>query len=177
MPGDPAVALALTPDWFQFAAHASEAPLAVALMLWAIERHLDGRRDHALGLGALACLLRPELFPFLCAYPLWLWRAEPTRRSLIAGLMLVVPLAWTVPEWIGSGNPLGGGEQARSEPRWSLSHAEQPWRRALVRVDNHTGTAVELLALAAVVFAIARRQQPSSCSPLLRSSRPRSTCS
>ena len=153
-----AVALALTPDWFQFAAHASEAPLAVALMLWAIERHLDGRRDHALGLGALACLLRPELFPFLCAYALWLWRAEPTRRSLIAGLMLVVPLAWTVPEWIGSGNPLGGGEQARSEPRWSLSHAEQPWRRALVRVDNHTGTAVELLALAAVVFAIARRQ-------------------
>ena len=66
-----AVALLLTPDWFQFAAHGSEAPLAVALMLWAIERHLDGRRDHAVVLGTLACLLRPELVPFLGLYGLW----------------------------------------------------------------------------------------------------------
>ena len=53
-----AVALFLTPDWLQFTAHGSEAPLAVALMLWAIERHLDERPGHALALGTLACLLR-----------------------------------------------------------------------------------------------------------------------
>ena len=61
--GVAAVALALTPGWFH-SRRSNEAPLAVAFMLWAIERHLDRRRDYALVLGALACLLRPELFPF-----------------------------------------------------------------------------------------------------------------
>src|SRR5918999_1404336 len=132
--------------------------LAVALMLWAVERHLDGRRGHALALGALVCLLRPELFPFLAAYVLWLAWIEPGRRRVVAALLLAIPLAWVVPEWIGSGDPLDGGSQARSEPYWSLSHAERPWLRALERVHNHAGLAVELLAAAAVVAAGAVRR-------------------
>jgi hypothetical protein len=151
-------ALVLTPDWFQFTAHATEAPLAVALMLWAILRHLDGHRGQAMVLGALVCLLRPEVFPFLVLYLLWLWRAEPRRRLLVAALMLIIPLAWLVPDWIGSGNPLDGGSQARSEPEWSLSHAERPWLRALERVDNHAGLALELMAAAATAAAVLRRQ-------------------
>jgi hypothetical protein len=152
------IALALTPDWFQFAAHGSEAPLAVALMLWAIERHLDGRYVHAFVLGVLVCLMRPELFPFLALYALWLWLAHPHRRLLVAASMLVIPLAWLVPEWLGSGDPLGAGSQARSEPFWSLSHAERPWLRALERVHNHAGIAVEVLALAALVAAAVQRR-------------------
>ena len=151
-------ALALTPDWFQFAAHGSEAPLAVALMLWAILRHLDGRHDHALVLGTLACLMRPEMFPFLALYVLFAWRARPELRALVACLMLVLPLAWLVPEWLGSGHPLDGGAQARSEPFWSLSNSESPWRRALLRFHNHTGSAPELLTLVAVGAALVRRQ-------------------
>jgi hypothetical protein len=152
------VALASTPDWFQFAAHASEAPLAVALMLWAILRHIDGSRGQVVVLGTLACLLRPELFPFLALYALWLWRAEPGLRLLVAALMVAIPLVWLVPDWIGSGNPLDGGSQARSEPEWSLSHAERPWLRALERVHNHGGLALELIAAAAVAAALVRRQ-------------------
>lgn len=151
-------ALASTPDWFQFTAHASEAPLAVALMLWATLRHLDGNRGHAMVLVALVCLMRPEVFPFLALYALWLWRADPDRRLLVAAVMVVIPLAWLVPDWIGSGNPLDGGSQARSEPEWSLSHAEQPWLRALDRVHNHAGLALELLAAAAIAAAVVRRQ-------------------
>jgi hypothetical protein len=154
-----AVALALTPDWFQFAAHASEAPLAVALMLWAVERHLDGRRGHALALLAVVCLMRPEVFPFLAVYAIWLWRAERGLRVAVTALAVVIPLAWLVPEWIGSGDPLGGGSQARSEPYWSLSLAEHPWLRALERLHNHAGLAVELLALVAVGAAALRRQR------------------
>jgi hypothetical protein len=153
-----AAALATMPDWYQFAAQGSEAPLAVALMLWAIERHLDGRRDHALILGTLTCLMRPELFPFLALYGVVVWRSDPRHRLLLAGLMLVLPLAWLVPEWLGSGNPLDGGEQARSEPFWSLSLYDSPWRRATLRVHNHSGAMIELLALAAVAVAIVRRQ-------------------
>jgi hypothetical protein len=154
-----AAALALTPAWIRYAAHGSEAPLAAAFSLWAVERHLDGRRDHACLLGALACLMRPELFPLLAVYALLSWRADASRGALVAGLLLLVPLAWIVPEWIGSGNPLDAGAQARSEPSWSLSHAEVPWLRALVRVHNHAGLALELLGLVAVAVAVKRRER------------------
>jgi hypothetical protein len=153
-----AVALLLTPDWFQFIAHGSEAPIAVALMLWAVERHLDGRHAQVVVLGALACLLRPELFPFMALYGLWAWWAQPPLRPLLAGAAVLLPVAWIVPEWIGSGNPLDGGKQARSQPVWSLSLAEHPWLRALERVHNHAGLAVEVLALLAVAWALVRRR-------------------
>jgi hypothetical protein len=153
-----ALALFLTPDWFQFSAHGSEAPLAVGLMLWAIERHLDGRVAHAVVLGTLVCLIRPELFPFLGLYGLWAWRSEPRLRPLLAGAFVLLPLAWIVPDWIGSGLLLDGGTQARSQPAWSLSLAEHPWLRALERVHNHAGLPVELLAAIAVGVALARRR-------------------
>ena len=152
-----AVALFLTPDWFQFAAHGSEAPMAVALMLWAIERHLDARPGHALVLGTLACLLRPELVPFLGLYGLWAWRAEPRLRRLVVGAFVLLPVAWVGPDWIGSGMPLDGGAQARSQPAWSLSLAEHPWLRALQRVHNHAGVPLELLAGVAVLVATVKR--------------------
>ena len=153
-----ALALALTPDAYQFAAHGSEAPLAVALMLWAIERHLDGRPAHALVLGTLGCLLRPELFLFLAPYAAWAFWARPGLRPLAAGMMLLLPLAWLVPDWLGSGNPIDGAEQARSEPFWSLSHHESPWKRATLRVHNHVGPVPELLTLVAAAVALWRRQ-------------------
>jgi hypothetical protein len=152
------VALFLTPDWFQFSAHGSEAPLAVALMLWAIERHLDERPGHAVVLGTLACLLRPELVPFLGLYGLWVWRAQPRLRPLLVGALVLLPVAWIGPEWIGSGSPLDGGEQARSQPAWSLSLAEHPWLRALQRVHNHAGLPLELLAAVAVAVAVVKRR-------------------
>jgi hypothetical protein len=153
-----ALTLFLLPDWLQFSAHGSEAPWAVALMLWAICRHLDGRRDHAFVLGVLACLLRPELAPFLGLYALWIWRAEPRLRLLVAGSLALSAAAWIVPEWIGSGNPLDGGRQATSEPVWSLSHAERPWLSALELVHDHAGLLVELLALAALGWALFARK-------------------
>src|ERR687895_256466 len=82
-----AVALALTPDWFQLTAHASEAPLAVALMLWAVERHLDSRAGQAVALLAVVSLMRPELFPFLGLYAIWVWRADHGLRGVVAALM------------------------------------------------------------------------------------------
>jgi hypothetical protein len=154
-----AAALALTPDWFQFTAHASEAPLAIALMLWAVERHVDRRRGQAMALLAVVCLMRPEVFPFLAVYATWLWTAERGLRRPVAALMVAIPLAWLVPEWIGSGHPLDAGSQARSAPYWSLSLAERPWLRALERLHNHAGLVVELLAAVAIAGAVVRRQR------------------
>ena len=169
-----ALALALTPDAFQFAAHGSEAPLAVALFLGAIERHLDGRSDHAVLLGTLACLLRPELFLFLAPYAAFVFCTQRRRRPLVAGLMLLLPLAWLVPDWLGSGNLIDGAEQARSEPFWSLSHHDSPWKRALLRVHNHVGTCPSCSRSPPSAWRCGAAGSP--CSPWPWRQRPRSSC-
>ena len=68
-------------------------------------------------------------------------------------LFAALPALWLLPEWIGSGDPLGGGAQARSEPSWSLSLRDHPWLAALERGHRVAGLPVELAARAAVVFA------------------------
>jgi hypothetical protein len=154
-----ATALALSPQWLRYLAHGNEAPAAVALMLWGIERHFEGARQQAFLLGILACLIRPEVFPFVAVYAVFLWRAEPGARWRVAGLAALLPLLWLVPEWIGSGNPLDAGRQATSEPSWSLSLADRPWEAALERAHRLTTIQLELAALAAVAFAIRARDR------------------
>jgi len=160
-----AVAVGLTPLWLRFMAHGNEAPLAIGLMLWGVERHLDGERRHAVVLLFVACLLRPEVFPFLGLYGLWLWREERERRVLLLGLAVALPALWLVPEWLGSGDPLAAGTQARSEPSWSLSLKEHPWLAALRRVHNIAGLPLELGTLAAVSLAGLRRYRLGSQHP------------
>jgi len=154
-----AAALACTPQWLRYAAHGNEAPLAVAAMLWAVERHLDGSRRAALALGLVACLMRPEVFPFLALYAVWAWRAEPAARRVIVGGAVVLPLLWLVPEWIGSGQPFGAGAQARSEPSWSLSRLDHPWLELLGRAHQTLGPALEAGVAAALLIAWRRRDR------------------
>ncbi len=151
-----AVALAFAPQWLRYAAHGNEVPMAVALMLWGVERHLDGKRSQALVAVFLACLLRPEVFPFLALYAAWLWRAEPGLRRLTAGLAVALPALWLVPDWLGSGDPFGAGRKASSEPHWSLSVRAQPWLAALERTDRISGLPLQLGALGAAGFALRR---------------------
>jgi uncharacterized membrane protein len=103
----------------------SEALLA-ALMLWAFERHLDGRRDHALYLGVAGALLRPEVWPFLGIYGLWLWFAEPRLRLRMVFLGALVPALWFLPEWWGSGDPFRAGARANNPNPGSAAFAEHP---------------------------------------------------
>jgi hypothetical protein len=154
-----ALTLCFAPQWLRYAAHGNEVPMAVALMLWAVDRHLDGRRDWALTLTFLACLLRPEVFPFLAIYGAWLWRVEPRLRKLTVGLAVALPALWLVPDWIGSGDPFGAGRKASSEPPWSLSVQDQPWLAALGRAHRIMGLPLELGAVVAAGFALARRDR------------------
>ena len=76
-----AVALFLADEFiFNFVRGNSEGML-VAVVLWAVERHLDGRFTQAFVLGFAAALLRPEVWPFWGLYGLWLLYRTPDRRT------------------------------------------------------------------------------------------------
>jgi len=108
-----AVGLVLSSGWVRNAWVGNSEALLVALLLLAIERHLEGRRDQALALGLGAALLRPEVWPFLGLYGLWLWFSDPGLRRWLAAGALAVPALWFGPELWGSGDPLRASSRAQ----------------------------------------------------------------
>jgi hypothetical protein len=101
-----------TPPLRQFTGGLSE-PLLVALVLGAIWAALDERPGLALGLGTAAALLRPECWPFLVLWGLSV-KGRPGLRLTTVAVAVLIPLAWFVPDIVGAGNPLEGGETARA---------------------------------------------------------------
>lgn len=109
--------LLLTPDggprFLRLVAEGHADAFSATLCLWAVERHLDGRRAHALLLGTGLALMRPEAWPFLGLYAGWLWRREPRQRRLVAAALVPVPLLWFGGDWWGSGSPWHGADAAQ----------------------------------------------------------------
>ena len=102
-----------TPPLRQFTGGLSE-PLLVALVLGAIWAALDERREWVLALGTAAALLRPEVWPFLALGAYLASREHPRLRAASIAVAILVPLAWFVPDIVGAGTPLEGGETARA---------------------------------------------------------------
>jgi hypothetical protein len=102
-----------TPPLRQFTGGLSE-PLLVALILGAIWAALDERPSWVLGLGTAAALLRPECWPFLALWAYYASREPPRLRAAAIVLAILIPVAWFVPDLLGAGNPLEGGETARA---------------------------------------------------------------
>ena len=93
--------------------------LLVGLALWAVERHLDGRRTWAFVLGFAAALLRPEVWPFWGLYGLWLaWRSR-RRACSCAACFAAIPLAWFRPEYARLGRPRCAPRAAPASPTWT----------------------------------------------------------
>jgi hypothetical protein len=135
------------------AALGNSEPLLAAIVLWAFERHLDGRRDHALLLGFLAALLRPEAWPFLGLYGLWLWFRNPELRLRLALFAVLIPVCWFLPEWWGSGDPLRAGARANAPNPGSAAFEDIPSVALLRRFASVTIAPVELGTIIAVGFA------------------------
>ncbi|HWO83481.1 MAG TPA: hypothetical protein VNM38_06805 [Solirubrobacterales bacterium] len=102
-----------TPPLRQFTGGLSE-PLLVALVLGAIWAALDERPGWVLGLGTAAALLRPECWPFLALWAYFASRGRPRLRAAAIAIAILIPAAWFVPDLLGAGNPLEGGETARA---------------------------------------------------------------
>ncbi len=130
----------------------SEALLA-ALFLWAFERHLDGRRDHALYLGLGCALLRPEAWPFLGLYGLWLFVREPELRLKVALVGLSIPLLWFGPELWGSGEPFRASTRAGRPNPGSAAFADHPGLEVAKRFAERAVIPLQAAGLVAVIVA------------------------
>lgn len=136
------------------AALGNSEPLLAAVALWGFERHLDGRRDHALYLGVAAALLRPEAWPFLALYGLWLWFYEPRLRLRLVAFAALVPALWFLPEWWGAGDPFRAGSRANAPNPGSAAFAESPAIELFKRFAQSTVAPVEVGTLVAVGVAV-----------------------
>jgi hypothetical protein len=131
----------------------------VALVLLAIDRHLGGRRSQALGLGVAASLLRPEIWPFLLVYAVWLWRRDPGSRPLVTVGLALVPVLWFGPELWGSGDLLRSSERAQVPNPGQPALADQPALEVLEGFATMLPLPVLLLALGTTAVALARRDR------------------
>jgi hypothetical protein len=104
-------------DWYYYFLHGTSEVILVACTVWAVDRLLDRRHTQAFLLACAAGLIRPECWPFIFVYAVWLWFREPGFRGtgmrllLVAGLA-IQPIGWFVPPWITTGQPFLAAQHA-----------------------------------------------------------------
>jgi hypothetical protein len=157
--GAAALGLLATTGFLRGVAGGSSEGLLIALLLLAVDRHLDGRHRQALALATAASLLRPEAWLFLGAYAVWLWRRDPGSRSLVAASVAVVPVLWFAPELWGSGDLLRSSERARIPNPGQPALAEQPAFEVVQGFLEMLAPPVILLALCTTALALWRRER------------------
>ena len=142
--------------WPMLELGASE-PLLIALVLGALDRHLAGRPRQALALGLLAALLRPETWPFVGLYGLWVaWRGGWGTRLAVALALPAVPLLWFGGDYLGSGNAWRGSYLAKiSAEATALGHQAFRPHAAPIAVGRGLGELAAPLLLGAVYACVA----------------------
>jgi hypothetical protein len=101
--------------------------LTTALMLVAIERHMDGKPRQAFVVGFFVALDRPEIWAFWVPYGLWLFWRDPKMRIAILVLFVLQPVLWFLPVYWGSGH-FGSSVTRATNPRSnSLAYASFPF--------------------------------------------------
>ncbi len=101
--------------------------LMTALVLIAVDRHLDGAIRQAFAVGFVAVLDRPELCVLWGPYGLYLWWRDPGARKLVIGLFALFPVLWFVPEYWGSGHLFRGVNRAHHPRANSPAFAKCPF--------------------------------------------------
>jgi hypothetical protein len=130
--------------------------MIVALVLVAIDCHLNNRHRWAFWIWWLAGLGRPEVWPFLGLAGLWLWFKVPSyRRWLIAAFVLLVALWFGIPG-LTSKSFFTAGNIAQNSPR--ALHGNKI-TGTLDRFHKLEGNTIWVLALLAVALAAYRRQR------------------
>jgi hypothetical protein len=155
-----AAALFLANDFVDSFARRNSEGLLVAFTLWAIERHLSRRYWSAFALGVAVGLLRPEAWPFLAVYGLWLirrdWRGPSRARTtaLVAGAGVLVLVLWLVPEYVGSGSLLRGASRAREPGSGSPAQTAVPFLSVFGKGSSALNWPIYAGAVVAAAFAV-----------------------
>lgn len=142
------IAIVLTQDWFYYWLRGTSEVVLIGASLWAVDRLLEGHKTQAFLLGVAAALIRPEWWPFLGLYSLWLWFREPGFQSrsmrlvIVAGLVSI-PFLWFVPPWVGSGQPFLAATHAAD---YNGHLGANPFRAVV-------GRAIDLQVLPALILA------------------------
>jgi hypothetical protein len=154
-------AVLMTQDWFYYWFRGTSEPLLIGTSLWAIDRHLAGRRWTAFWLGVATGLMRPEVWPFVILYAVFLAVRDPrfhalwARALLLAGLV-AIPFGWFVPPWVSTGQPLLAATHAQE---YNGDLGAHPFLTVLYRgVDDQTAVTL-FFALVATGLAAWRRDR------------------
>lgn len=107
-----AAGVALSGAFLAQAASGQSEPLLIALALAGIELARRRRLAAVIACAAACALIRVETWPFLLLLAAWAWRARPELRAALLGVTALVPLAWFLPEYLGSGDLLRSGTRA-----------------------------------------------------------------
>ena len=154
-----AIAVALAPWYLRNAGLGNSEGLMVALLLATVVAHLDDRRGWAFAFGVGCGLLRPEAWPFLGLYALWLLWEDRGRLVWLAASLAGMLAAWLGPELWGSGNAWRASDRAQQPNPDSPAFAEYPALQVLQNaVDMVAPVAVAGAVLMAVVAVVLRRR-------------------
>jgi hypothetical protein len=125
------VGVALCGAFLGTAAAGAETPLLLALGLGAAEAWRRERYGLVIACALGCALLRVEAWPFVALVGLLLWQRAPQLRPALLAAATVVPLAWIVPELIGSGEPFRSADRARMPNPGQPALADVPVLAAL----------------------------------------------
>jgi len=155
-----ALVMALSPWWLLNSALGNSEGWLAAAVLWGVIAHLAGHRRAALALGVAAGLLRPEVWPFLGLYGLWLWR-EGDRVAPALGFVAIA-VGWLLPDALGTEGLFAAGSTARkTASAGSAQLADVPFLAVL-------WDAVDQLGIVAAPFAVAALVPWRRADPVLR---------
>jgi hypothetical protein len=152
-------------DYTHFILSSQSDTMIVSLCLGAIDCQLSGHRRWAFWLWLLAGLGRPEAWPFLAAYSLYLWRSSPAQRRMIVGGLILIPLFWFGIPAVTSKSAFTAGNIAQNSPRELKSNK---FFGTLDRFLDLHEMPVQLAALFTVVLAAWRLHRGPQRWPKLR---------
>jgi hypothetical protein len=141
-------------DYFHYLMSAQSDSMLVSVCLAAIDMYVSRRLRWAFWLGVLAGWGRPEVWPFLAVYGIYLIRRHPNmRKDVIGGAVLTLFFWFGVPT-ITNGRPNIAGQLALRSPR------ECTTGKITCTISRFTAldyVALELAALLVLGLALLRR--------------------
>ena len=150
-----AVLVIVSPWWVYDGTLGAAEPLAGALCLFAVLAHLDDRRRLATALLFLVGLIRPEVWPLLGVYAIWLVYRRRLPWWVLALDGLATLAAWGIPELANAGE--GAANAAHAAPASADAvHYASPFLRVLVVAVRQGGWLPSLFVVIAAIATAAR---------------------